>query len=66
MEPKIRKRTLLAGVSALAILLGAGQARPEIFDFTGAEVTWTVPVTGLYDITAFGAHGGGEAGGKGA
>jgi hypothetical protein len=66
MGHHFRKNMLLAGVSALAIMLGAAAARPETFDFTGVEVTWTVPVTGLYDLTAFGAHGGGAAGGKGA
>jgi hypothetical protein len=53
---------LLAGVSALAIMLGAGGARPDTIAFTGAEVTWTVPVTGLYDLTAYGARGGGFGG----
>ena len=47
MEHNFRKRVLLARVSALAIMLGAGGAHPETIAFTGAEVTWTVPVTGL-------------------
>ena len=62
MEHNLRKRVLLAGVSALAIMLGAGGAHPETIAFTGAEVTWTVPVTGLYDLTAYGARGGGRGG----
>ncbi len=62
MEHNFRKRVLLAGVSALAIMLGAGGAHPETIAFTGAEVTWTVPVTGIYDLTAYGARGGGRGG----
>ena len=47
---------LLASVSALALMIGAAKA--ETIDFTGAEVTYTVPVSGVYDITAYGAQGG--------
>jgi hypothetical protein len=37
-----------------------------IFDYTGAEVSFIAPTTGIYDITAFGAEGGGVDGGLGA
>ena len=47
---------LLASVSALALMIGAAKA--DTIDFTGAEVAYTVPVSGLYDITAYGAQGG--------
>ena len=38
-------------------MLVAGQARALTFDFTGAETTWVAPVSGVYDITAYGAQG---------
>jgi hypothetical protein len=46
--------------SALAFLAGSRsvEAVPVIFDYTGQIVTWTVPTTGNYNITAFGAQGG--------
>ena len=47
---------LLTSVSALALTIGAANA--ETIDFTGAEVSYTVPVSGVYDITAYGAQGG--------
>ncbi len=31
---------------------------PTTFNYTGHTVTYTVPTTGLYDITAAGAQGG--------
>lgn len=60
-------RALLAGVSAIAITFGAQKAGAAIFtfDYTGATVMWTVPQTGLYDITAFGAQGGNYPGSAG-
>jgi hypothetical protein len=68
------RRALPAGVSAIAMMTGAKEAGAEIFtfDYSGATVLWTVPQTGLYDIAAFGAQGGGftgaavHFGGKGA
>ena len=32
-----------------------------VFNYTGSIVTYTVPETGLYDIDAYGAEGGGDA-----
>ena len=32
------------------------------FDYTGGTVTWTIPTTGLYDITGYGAQGGNGTG----
>ena len=52
-----QKRVFLAGASMIAMLV-AGQARALTFDFTGAETTWVAPVSGVYDITAYGAQGG--------
>ena len=58
-----------AGILALAATSpGAAQADTP-FNFTGGLQFYTVPTTGLYDITAFGAHGGGSGfnqGGSGA
>ena len=51
-----QKRVFLAGASMIAMLV-AGQARALTFDFTGAETTWVAPVSGVYDITAYGAQG---------
>ena len=36
----------------------SGSTTPTTFGYTDKTVTYTVPVTGLYDITAFGAQGG--------
>ena len=43
-------------MSVLALTIGAAKA--DTIDFTGAEIYYTVPVSGLYDITAYGAQGG--------
>ena len=58
MGCKFARRWLLAGVSALAITMAAANADAEIFDYTGSEARWTVPVSGVYQITAYGAQGG--------
>ena len=53
---------------ALALALGSA-AGAQTFNYTNSEVTWTAPVTGVYDITAFGAQGGVgylHSGGRGA
>jgi hypothetical protein len=52
------KRILLAGASMLAMMAGPSGAGATTFIFTGSEVVFTVPASGLYDITAFGAQGG--------
>ncbi len=49
-------RVLLAGAPAVAMIVAEADAMT--FDFTGSLVTWTVPTTGVYDITAYGAAGG--------
>lgn len=36
------------------------------FEYTGSIATWTVPLTASYEITAYGAKGGGTYGGSGA
>src|SRR5271155_914750 len=62
---KRTKALLLAGASALAILTGAAEANAVTFDFSGTETTYTVPVTGAYEIIALGAQGGSGFGGVG-
>jgi PEP-CTERM motif len=42
----------------LAMTMDAAEASAMTFDFTGSLVTWTVPTTGVYDITAYGGAGG--------
>jgi hypothetical protein len=53
-------RKLLAGAGLLAALIGAADAgaAPVEFTFTGVVVDFTVPSTGVYQITADGAQGG--------
>jgi hypothetical protein len=53
---------LLAGASALAILAGEAEANAAtvLFNFTGGLQTFIAPVTGIYEIDAFGASGGGK------
>src|SRR6266849_211456 len=66
------RQRLLAGTSLLALLAWGSAARATPFDFTytGSLVTFPVPTTGTYEITAFGAQGGsglsGAVGGRGA
>jgi hypothetical protein len=54
---------------SLAAVAGAA-ARAETFEFSGAVVTYTIPMTGVYHIVAAGAQGGtsnsGTPGGLGA
>jgi hypothetical protein len=51
------KRVLLT-CAPLAMTMDAAEASAMTFDFTGSLVTWTVPTTGVYDITAYGGAGG--------
>jgi hypothetical protein len=53
------KQILLAGASILALMAGAAGARATTFDFTGSVQHFTVVTSGLYDIEAAGAQGGG-------
>lgn len=49
-----------------ACLAASGIARAESFSYSGSVVTYTIPTTGVYDITAAGAQGGNSlAGGSG-
>jgi hypothetical protein len=71
---KSMKPLLLSGASLLAILAAAASASAATttFSYTGAVVDFTAPTTGDYEITAYGAQGGGSeqishaTGGKGA
>jgi hypothetical protein len=53
-----RKGALLAGASAIAMIVGAAEAGAVTFNFTGSETTFTVSETGVYDILVYGAQGG--------
>ena len=44
----------------LAALAPVAQAQRVSFAYTGQLVTWTLPATGLYRITAYGAQGGND------
>jgi PEP-CTERM motif len=65
------KRGLSAGALFLGVLSAGGAAQATTFLFTGTVQTFDVTTTGVYDITAYGAQGGGGfpmvgAGGLGA
>jgi hypothetical protein len=66
------KAFLLAGASALAILVSAAEANAETFAFTGGVQTFTALVSGEYAVELLGASGGnsnnpdGSVGGLGA
>src|SRR4051812_40806870 len=53
------RRYLLAGTSALALLMGLAEADATTIEFSGSVDSFVVPTTGLYDIAAAGARGGG-------
>lgn len=57
---KRMKPISLAGTALLALLAlePAAHAQRVNFTYTGKLVTYTVPTTGLYQITAYGAQGG--------
>jgi hypothetical protein len=60
MQIKFRaRRILLAGASLLALMAGAAGASATTFVFTGSVQPFTVVTSGLYDIEADGAQGGG-------
>ena len=65
---KLMRKVALAGISALAVAacLPQASAAPVGFGYTGEIVTYTAPDTGRYGILAYGAAGGGTAGGLGA
>ena len=46
------------GIMASAAVGFAVPASATVFGYTGAEVTYTVPSSGVYSILAFGAEGG--------
>src|SRR6266850_2982856 len=56
----IQRLIFLTGAALLSVIVAATAAKATTIDFnhTGGIVSFTVPVTGTYDITAFGAQGG--------
>jgi hypothetical protein len=64
----ITRALRVAPVAALVLAawVPVAQGQSTNFNNTGGFQTWTVPATGLYNITAFGAQGGfGDVGGGG-
>src|ERR1700733_9554103 len=63
----ILARSLMAGASLLAIVLGSGDANAVVFGGPGSD-EYIIPSTGYYDFTVAGAQGGpsGKVGGLGA
>jgi hypothetical protein len=55
----IQRLALLMGAVLLPVILSAADARATtiVFNATGSIVSFTAPVTGTYDIDAFGAQG---------
>ncbi|MBD1843151.1 hypothetical protein H6F89_06990 [Cyanobacteria bacterium FACHB-63] len=56
---------ILGAVAIGAIASAAPASALQTFNFTGNIQSWTVPTTGVYTITAFGAQGGRSNGGRG-
>ncbi len=52
------KASLLLGSSLIALAAAVTQARATVIIYSGAATTYTVPVTGTYDIVVEGAQGG--------
>jgi hypothetical protein len=61
---RIQRLLDLAGVALTSVIVSAAGARATTidFNFTGSIVSFTAPVTGVYDIESFGAQGGINAG----
>jgi len=66
---KLNHNKVLRNTIGSALVLAAwdevAQAQSTNFIYTGDFQTWTVPATGVYRITAFGAEGGSSAGAAG-
>jgi len=62
-------RAAIGSVLAFVAWNPGAWATSSSFNYTGSIETWTVPTTGLYHITAYGAQGGsgayGQSGGYG-
>jgi hypothetical protein len=59
---KASKLAILAvvGLLGIGVAHSASAATTWIFDYTDTEAVWSAPTTGVYDITAYGAQGGGN------
>lgn len=55
------RKLLLAGASALALVLGSGDASAVVFGTPGSD-EYIIPLTGYYDFTVAGADGGSASG----
>jgi hypothetical protein len=62
----MRKLPVVLSLAFLLVIGLNGLALADLFNYTGSIVEYTIPVTGIYDITAAGAQGGGgESGATG-
>ncbi|GAP95955.1 glycine-rich protein [Leptolyngbya sp. NIES-2104] len=52
----------LLGAVAAGVAYATPAAALQTFNFTGSLQSWTVPITGTYTITTFGAQGGNRVG----
>ena len=64
MNPMTKSALPLALFAGLAASFCTPSLRAQTsnawdFTYTGSIVTWTVPISGYYDVTAYGAQGGG-------
>ena len=58
-----RKRVFQAACWAALVCAAwvpVAQATPITFDYSGSSTLWTVPTSGIYQIVAYGAQGGGQ------
>jgi hypothetical protein len=51
------KLRLMACGAVAVLALSTAPSQAQVFTYIGGTVTWTVPVTGTYRVTAFGAQG---------
>src|SRR2546422_732892 len=65
---RLKKKKVLRNTIGPVMVLAAwdqvAQAQSTNFTYTGGFQTWTVPATGVFTITAFGAQGGSGGGGS--
>jgi hypothetical protein len=66
LRKRFRRKLLHAAASGVLGLIVLGRdAQADTIYYTGAEVTYTAPTTGVYQITAYGAQGGSSIDGGG-
>jgi T5SS/PEP-CTERM-associated repeat protein len=66
MYPKALSRFLLPALMLAGLLISSTNAQSTNFSYSGAVVTYTIPITGNYEFTVAGGAGGGYNAGYGA